>query len=90
MSEPICTCMPVDGYLVRRVSGCPKHGPLQPRVVETPVEPVLTEEEIDLACAWSDYRKDYGVSADHLSVAHKAFRAGWKAARAGDQSGVLR
>lgn len=46
--------------------------------------------DLDAACAWSDYRRDYGVSADNLTAAHKAFLAGWKAAREGDQSGVLR
>lgn len=44
----------------------------------------------ELACAWADYRKHYGVSADDIAAAHKAFKAGWKAAREGDQSGVLR
>ena len=47
-------------------------------------------DAIDCACAWSDYRKDYGVSQVDLAVAHRAFLAGWKAAREGDQSGVLR
>lgn len=85
-----CTCVPIDGYLIKRQDGCPIHGPIQPRTVpeSTPVE--LTEEQVDLACAWSDYRKDYGVSADHLPAAHKAFLAGWMAAREGDQSGTLR
>lgn len=31
------------------------------------------------ACAWSDYRKEYGVSAGALAEAHKAFIAGWEA-----------
>lgn len=43
-----------------------------------------------LACAWADYRKDYGVHTIHMGVAHKAFEAGWRAALQGDQSGVLR
>ena len=54
----------------------------------------MTEEQrlsiIDCACAWSDYRKEYGVREADLVAAHKAFRAGWKAAREGDQSGVVR
>lgn len=49
---------------------------------------VLESGEADeIACAWSDYRSDYGASG---SQEHKAFRAGWLAARAGDQSAVLR
>lgn len=48
----------------------------------------LTDE--DLACAWAEYRKDCGVSDFSAAAAHKAFRAGWKAALEGDQSGVLR
>ena len=46
----------------------------------------MTPEEEELACAWADYRKDYGAD----SRDYKAFAAGWKAAREGDQSGVLR
>lgn len=45
---------------------------------------------IDIACAWSDYRKDYGVSEANMDAAHKAFKAGWKAHRDGPQDGVLR
>lgn len=50
----------------------------------------LTAEDVDRACAWADYRKDYGIHPSDLSVAHKAFMAGWLAARNGDQSGVQR
>lgn len=50
----------------------------------------IVKEAEDLACAWADYRKDYGVSEEHMNAAHKAFKAGWKAAREGDQSAVLR
>lgn len=46
--------------------------------------------EQEMACAWAEYRKDYGVNPNDLTAAHKAFTAGWKAAREGDQSGVLR
>lgn len=48
------------------------------------------EEAIEVALAWFDYRKDYGVSERDLTAAHKAFKAGWQAAREGDQSGALR
>ena len=51
-----------------------------------PVDP----DAADRQCAWADYRKDYGVGEVEMSAAHKAFMAGWKAAREGDQSGPLR
>lgn len=41
----------------------------------------MTEDEMDRACEWSDYRKSYGVSAKEMTAAHKAFCAGWDAAR---------
>lgn len=48
------------------------------------------DEADEIACAWTTYRDDYGVHASDTTTAHKAFKAGWKAARKGDQSGVLR
>lgn len=51
-----------------------------------PVDP----DTADRQCAWADYRKDYGVGESDMVAAHKAFMAGWKAAREGDQSGPLR
>lgn len=42
----------------------------------------LTDDERErLACDWSDYRSDYGVSADENVRRHEyaAFAAGWKA-----------
>lgn len=56
---------------------------------ESKPEPV-EDEATEIACAWADYRKDYGVAQRDLNSAHKAFTAGWKAAREGDQSGSLR
>lgn len=53
-------------------------------------EDSYTDETIEIAFAWSDYRKEYGVSESNMTAAHKAFRAGWKAAREGDQSSVQR
>ena len=50
----------------------------------------MTPDEEEMACAWADYRKDYGISWQEIGQAHKAFKAGWKAAREGDQSGVPR
>lgn len=47
-------------------------------------------EAIEQACAWAEYRKNYGVSASDRTAAHKAFLAGWDAARNGDQSDVQR
>lgn len=79
--------------------------PLSPRervyIVEVPylvtingVEEVRVKatdpDAADRQCAWADYRKDYGVGESEMAAAHKAFMAGWKAAREGDQSGPLR
>lgn len=47
----------------------------------------------EMACDWSDYRKEYGVSADDKarSREHQAFTAGWKAAKGTlDVGGPLR
>lgn len=43
----------------------------------------MTEDQIEMACAWSDYRKHYGVSPDdHVRrMEHLAFKAGWEAAK---------
>jgi hypothetical protein len=42
-----------------------------------------TSESTEVACAWADFRKDYGVSAEGRTrkAEHRAFRAGWEAAR---------
>ena len=37
------------------------------------------DERMAVACEWSDYRKDYGVSAEGMTTAHLAFVAGWRA-----------
>lgn len=51
----------------------------------------MTEEEIAIACNWSDYRKNYGVSSAAMAEAHKAFKAGWAAATGTlDVGGILR
>lgn len=54
----------------------------------------LSEDHIERACAWSDYRTDYGVSADAgvRSREFEAFKAGWDAAKqpAGTDRGALR
>lgn len=92
-----CKCPRIDGYVIPSGS-CPHHEDLRARRramqgesdnAATPAAVVDPEAE-ELACAWSDYRGDYGVLPDHMTSAYKAFRAGWKAAREGDQSGVLR
>ena len=80
-----CNCPSIDGYRLRR-KDCPHHATTQPSVVPEVVVPT-DFEAIDVACAWSDYRSDYGASG---AKEHKAFKAGWLAAREGDQSGVLR
>lgn len=38
-----------------------------------------TEDDILLACEWSDYRKET-VSSANADAAHHAFKAGWAAA----------
>ena len=58
-------------------------------LIEDAPEPV-DPDAVDRQCAWADYRKDYGVGESEMAAAHKAFMAGWKAAREGDQSGPLR
>jgi hypothetical protein len=52
----------------------------------------VTTEEEELACAWSDYRSAYGVSSNPevARLEHKAFKAGWKAARGEELNGVQR
>ena len=46
-------------------------------------EPVSSEESERLAVAWSDYRRDYGVSAVEAMRRreHRAFAAGWSSGR---------
>ena len=58
-------------------------------LIEDAPEPV-DPDSADRQCAWADYRKDYGVGESEMEAAHKAFMAGWKSAREGDQSGPLR
>lgn len=41
-------------------------------------DPVYTEDEERMFCAWSDYRKEYGA---HGAEAHYNFQAGWNAGR---------
>lgn len=52
-----------------------------------------TDEPVQMAAAWSDYRKDYGVSQDKTARIreHAAFMAGWNAAMGRlDAGGVQR
>lgn len=57
-------------------------------------EPGTTEADVDLAVAWSEYRADYGVSADpeERAMQHKLFAAGFRAARSpeGTDRGAVR
>lgn len=50
------------------------------------------EAEYELACAWADFRKNYGVSADQAvrEQEHRAFMAGWDARAEPDDGGPLR
>jgi hypothetical protein len=54
---------------------------------------VRTQDQVDAACAWSDYRKEYGTSPSKEDRAqeHAAFLAGWAAAKGSlDIGGVQR
>lgn len=54
---------------------------------------VKTEDMIEMASAWSDYRKEYGVSPskEQRAQEHAAFKAGWAAAKGTlDVGGVQR
>lgn len=46
-------------------------------------QPITEDEKWIAASDWSDYRKDYGVSADPkvLAEQHQIFLAGWRAGR---------
>lgn len=52
-----------------------------------------TTDNTDRACAWSDFRKEYGVSANDQTrqAEYRAFCAGWDAAQGAlDVGGPLR
>lgn len=54
---------------------------------------IPADDVLDLAVAWSDYRKEYGVSQskEHRVQEHAAFKAGWAAAQGTlDVGGVQR
>lgn len=54
---------------------------------------LTTEDVAAIAAAWSDYRKEYGVSPskEQRVQEHEAFKAGWAAARGQlDAGGVQR
>lgn len=54
---------------------------------------VRTEDDVLVACAWSDFRKEYGVSVDDETrkAEHRAFLAGWAASKGTlDVGGVQR
>lgn len=58
-----------------------------------PAPDTRREDHLDAACAWSDFRKDYGVSGDDKvrRQEHRAFMAGWQSARGTiDAGGVQR
>lgn len=69
---------------------CEATSSCRPREIPPPPKPSDGDEALLLACAWSDYRADYGVGATELTAAHKAFKAGWAAHRDGDTRGPLR
>lgn len=51
---------------------------------------MATEAEVEAAFEWATYRKDYGVPTEHMTAAHQAFLAGYKAALEGPQDEALR
>lgn len=54
---------------------------------------VRDQDAIDVAAAWSDFRKEYGVSVSRSvrEQEHAAFKAGWAAAKGNlDAGGVQR
>lgn len=84
MPETRCNCPRVDGYVIPRKS-CGHHvrRDPQPEAEVLPRDP----EADEIACAWSDYRSAFGASGRQQ---HKAFVAGFKAARGVEQNGVQR
>lgn len=86
----------IDGGLIKGDGGwvwlwMPRHAELgwSLWLIEDAPEPE-DPDAADRQCAWADYRKDYGDGESDMVAAHKAFMAGWKSAREGDQSGPLR
>ncbi len=67
-----------------------RYAAAHPLLATLPTDETEDPDASDRQCAWADYRKDYGVGEPEMVAAHKAFMAGWKAAREGDQSGPLR
>ncbi|KON72583.1 hypothetical protein M768_13835 [Cellulosimicrobium cellulans F16] len=67
--------------------------PVNARGDELPSAPAGALVGVEIACAWSDYQKDHGVSGDETAREreHAAFVAGWQAARGTpDARGPLR
>lgn len=85
----ICRNNPtIDGYRLRS-QGCTAH---PAPVVEAEAPKEYTPEEIELACAWSDYRSAYGADPDpNLNRRdYMKFKAGFEAALGAQHNGVLR
>lgn len=72
-SAPLTVAMPQFGH-VKNVFASVSDGW---ELVEAYRE--MTQDQADMACEWSDYRKHYGASPD--GNAYQAFVAGWQAAR---------
>lgn len=65
------------------------HGQLEGAAAATQPRPTPDHAGgADAACAWADYRSQYGVA--DVKTAHKAFLAGWDAAHGADDAGPLR
>jgi hypothetical protein len=44
-------------------------------------DPVYTDNDLIMYCAWADYRKEYGTGQDSALTAQGAFISGWTAAQ---------
>lgn len=80
MTTPDTTLRDETGEMQTQARICPTcyddHSARQ-RCTPAPVSDSRREDERpEAACAWADYRKDYGISSDPLDAAHKAFMAG--------------
>lgn len=80
-TAPLTVPMPQFGY-VRNVYASVSDGW---EFVEAWYE--MTQDEVNMACEWADYRKHYGIGAE-LHAAHEAFKAGWQAARGNSHESV--
>jgi len=78
-------------YVTRAVVGSVSaHLELHTRRRDDRVQARRVDEHADRASGWCDYRNDFGIDVADLDAAHKAFLAGWDAARGRTDESVLR